>query len=62
MPPKAKITKEMILEAMYKVLQDSQEWSFEAKENEYCNFVDGVLAMTNEMIKNMNEAVESVEE
>ena len=45
------MNKEIILEEMYKILQDSREWNYEVKEHEYVNYVEGVLDMTEAMLK-----------
>lgn len=45
------MNKEIILEEMYKILQDSREWNYEAKEHEYVNYVEGILDMTEAMLK-----------
>ena len=52
------MNKETILEAMYKTLQSSMEWSLDAKENEYANYVNGVLDMTEAALNRVeNDAV-----
>ena len=40
-----------ILEAMYKVIKDSLEWGVDCRSNSYGYFVDGVMAMTEEMLE-----------
>lgn len=44
------MSKETILETMYKVLQDSREWNYEVKEHEYVNYVEGVLDITEALL------------
>ena len=45
------MSRSMILEAMYEVIKDSTEWGVDEKE--YGMFVDGVVAMTDEMLREL---------
>lgn len=42
-----------ILESMYEVIKDSLEWGLDTKEYGY--FVDGIVAMTEVMLKQLGD-------
>ena len=45
------MSRSMILEVMYEVIKDSIEWGVSCENGSYGNYVDGVMAMTEEMLK-----------
>ena len=44
-----------VLEAMYEVIKDSTEWSFDSEDKVYGNYIDGVIAMTETMLEKGKE-------
>lgn len=49
------MNKDTILECMYKVIKDSLEWGVDGRNNSYGYFVDGVVAITEEMLEKEKE-------
>ena len=45
------MSRSMILEAMYEVIKDSTEWGVSCEDGSYGEYVDGVVAMTETMLK-----------
>ncbi len=49
------MTRCAILECMYNVIKDSLEWGIESRNNSYGYFVDGVIAVTEELLKEVDK-------
>ena len=50
------MTKENIYRAMYDVIEESMGWGFECDNKEYFHFVDGVRAMTEELVNQIDNS------
>lgn len=48
------MTKENIYRAMYDVIEESMGWGFECDNKEYIHYVDGVRAMTEELVNQVD--------
>lgn len=55
------MNKDTILECMYKVIKDSLEWGVESRNGSYGYFVDGVVAVAEELLK-VNEIIEPLDD
>lgn len=50
------MTKENIYRAMYGVIEESMEWGSECDNKEYFHYVDGVRAMTEELVNQIDNS------
>ena len=50
------MTKENIYRAMYDVIEESMGWGFECDNKEYIHYVDGVRAMTEELVNQVDNS------
>lgn len=50
------MTKENIYRAMYDVIEESMEWGSECDNKEYFHYVDGVRAMTEELVNQIDNS------
>lgn len=48
------MSRDIILESMYKVINSSLSWGIDNKSYAYGYFVDGVVAVTEELLKECN--------
>lgn len=55
------MTRCAILECMYKAIKDSLEWGVECKSYSYGYFVDGVVAVTEELLKEVDKPTSSAD-
>lgn len=47
-----------VIEVAYQTIKDALEWGADSSSNTFSNYVDGVVGMTDALLKEMNQTVE----
>ena len=54
------MNKNLVIEAAYETIKESLDWGMDCKDNTYANYVDGIINMTETMLRKFEKENQEV--